>query len=100
MTENNNHFLPSGTAKKPPPPLTVEYQVLGTIPLDELFQAIYADLHALKDIHNVEFVTGAQLSLPVTDNYGQPLTVRRANGSPMRRMHTYHHKPACKDYDL
>ena len=100
MTESNNHFLFSGPNKKFIAGLTIEYKVLGTITLDELFQAIHADIYALKDIHNVQFVTAARLRLPITDDYGQPVVVRRANGSPMHQMHTYHHKPACKDYDL
>jgi hypothetical protein len=100
MSDHNTHFLLSDSKKKLIPVLTVEYKVLGTIPVDELLQAIYADLQALRDIHQVEFITGARLRLPVTDGYGQPLTVRRANGTPMHQMHTYHYKPACKDYDL
>jgi hypothetical protein len=100
MNDSNNHFLPSGDIKKFNAGLTVEYKVLGTIPIDELFHAIRTDFEALKDIHNVQFVTGARLKIPVTDGYGQPLTVRRANGAAMHQMHTYHHKPACKDYEL
>jgi hypothetical protein len=80
--------------------LTVDYIIIGTVTIDELFKAIYEDFQALKDIHDVRFVKGAQIKLPVTDGYGQPLTVRRENGSPMYRMHTYHHKPVCEDYDL
>ncbi len=102
MTESNNHFLPSEATKtkKFIPGLTVEYKVLGTIPIDELLHAIVEDFQALKEIRNVQFVTGARLKLPVTDGYGQPVTVKRSNGHAMHQMHTYHHKPACKDYDL
>lgn len=92
MTEKTKSFRPSG--------LMIEYRPLGTITLDELFHAIHEDLQALKDIHDIEFVTGARLKLPVTDGYGQHLTVRRESGRPMHQMYTYHHKPACKDYDL
>lgn len=100
MSDDNNYFLPSGNGKPLNSNLIVEYRVLGTIPLDELRQAIYADFNALKDIHNVQFVTGARLSLPVTDGYGQPVLIKRVNGTTMRQIHTYHYKPACKDYDL
>lgn len=101
MKKDNNHFLPGGDKdKKFIPALTIEYRVLGTIPIDELFHAIWEDFQVLKEVHNVEFVTAAKLRLPVTDGYGQPLTVRRQNGGTMHMMHTYHHKPACKDYDL
>ncbi|WOS62052.1 hypothetical protein [Sinorhizobium fredii] len=96
---SNNHFLSSDN-KKQFSALTIEYKVLGTIPIDELFHAIKADIESLKDIHKVEFVTGAKLKLPVTDNYGQPIPVRRPNGAHMHMMHTYHHRPACKDYEL
>jgi len=99
MKESNNHFL-SSWDKKPFSALTVEYKVLGTIPIDELLHAIKADTESLKDIHNVEFVTGAKLKLPVTDAYGQSIPVKRANGARMHMMHTYHHRPACKDYEL
>jgi hypothetical protein len=99
MKESNNHFLSSGD-KKSFSALTIEYKVLGTIPIDELLHAIKADIESLKDIHKVEFVTGAKLKLPVTDSYGQPLTVKRGNGAPMYMMHTYHRRPACKDYEL
>ncbi len=100
MNDSNNHFLPSESTKKVVPGLTVEYKVLGTITLDELFQAIRSDFQALKDLHDVQFVTGAKLRLPVTDGYGQRIQVRRGNGAPMHMMHTYHHKPACKDHEL
>jgi hypothetical protein len=80
--------------------LTVDYSVLGVVTIDELFRAIHEDIQSLKEIHGVRFVKGARLRLPVTDGYGQDITVRRANGTPMYRMHTYHHKPVCEDYDL
>ena len=92
MTEQKGPFKPSG--------LLIEYKPLGVIPIDELFHAIRSDIEALKDIHNVEFVKHCRLKLVVTDGYGQEVTVRRAGGAPMYRMYTYHHKPACKDYEL
>ncbi len=100
MTDDNHIFLPAGGAKKNVPALTVDYRVLGTISIDELFHAIHEDLQALKDIHGIQFVTGARLKLPLADQYGQRVTVRRDNGAPVYLMHTYHHRPACKDYDL
>ncbi len=100
MKDDNSHFLPSGAEKKFGTGLTVEYRVLGTITVDELFQAIHADLQALRDIHQVQFVTGARLRLPITNEYGQPLALQRPDGTSLRQMHTYHHRPACKDYDL
>lgn len=82
--------------------LTVEidYKSLGTIAIDELKQAIWSDIEALKEQYGVKFVTAVRLSVPVTNEYGDPMQIRQPSGGRIRRIDTHHYRPACKDYDL
>ncbi len=80
--------------------LVIEYKALGTITIDELAHAILEDIQALKNDHNIRFVTGVRLRLPVTNEYGEPLRVRRPGGGKMTRIDTHHYRPACLDYHL
>jgi len=92
-----------GNNKGPNEPggLTINYKELGTISIDELAQAIFADIHALKDGYNVRFVKGARLKLLVTNEYGEEVRVPRiGGGGTIHYMDTHHYRPACKDYDL
>ncbi len=85
--------------KKKDHALLIEYKALGTICIEELCQAILEDLHALRDNHNVRFVTGVRLRIPATNEYGDPLRVRRDSGASMFRIDTHHYRPMCLDYD-
>jgi len=78
----------------------VEYRRLGTISIDELKQAIFADLEALKDIYGARYVTAPMLKLFPTNEYGEDCTLRKPGGTPLFRLDTHHYQPACKDYDL
>jgi hypothetical protein len=80
--------------------LVIEYRELGTISIDELAHAVFEDIQALKEIYNVHYVKGARLRLPITNEYGENLTVTRPSGGRIFRMDTHHFRPACKDYDL
>lgn len=80
--------------------LLIDYKELGTISIDELAHAVIEDIQALKDIYNIRYVTGVRLRLPVTNEYGERLKVRRPTGGYIYRMDTHHYRPACKDYDL
>ena len=53
------------------PGLMIEYRELGTISIEEMTHAIIQDLQALQEIYNVEYVTGARLRIPVTNQYGE-----------------------------
>ena len=86
--------------KKKDDALVIEYKALGTITIDELAHAIMEDIQALKSEYNVRFVTGVRLRLPVTNEYGDPLRVRRPGGGTMDRIDTHHYRPACLDYNL
>ncbi len=78
----------------------IDYKELGTISIDELAQAVYTDIQALKDIYHVKFVTGPQIKLPVTNEYGDTRVIRHPEGHLINRMDTHHYRPACRDYDL
>lgn len=81
--------------------VTIDYERLGTIPLDELKQAIWEDIEALKDHFGVSFVKGVQLVVPATNEYGDPVQVKRlSNGATVKRLDTHHYHPACLDYEL
>lgn len=80
--------------------LVIDYKSLGTISLDELQQAFWDDIQALKDIYHVQYVTAPTLRIPVTNEYGDPLQVKRPEGGTIHRMDTHHYHPACLDYKL
>jgi hypothetical protein len=74
---------------------------LGTIAIDELKQAIWEDIEALKDQFGVAYVTNVKLVVPATNEYGDPRLVRRlATGETVKRLDTHHYHPACLDYHL
>ena len=80
--------------------MRIDYRQLGTISIEELCHAILEDLHALRDNFNVRYVTGVHLRIPATNEYGDPLVVRRESGAPMSRIDTHHYRPMCLDYEL
>jgi hypothetical protein len=80
--------------------LTIEFEKLGTISIDELQQAVIEDIAALKEIYGVKYVTAPTLRIPVTNEYGEPLLVKRPQGGTICKMDTHHYHPACLDYKL
>ena len=86
-----------------PPPhglLTIGYGELGTVALNELRDAIIEDIQALKDIYNIRYVRNPTLKILATNEYGEPVKIRRPAGGTISYMDTHHFRPACKDYDL
>ena len=86
--------------KQPKHVLTVDFSKLETVSIEELRQAIYTDIEALRDMYGVRFLTGAELTLPITNEYGEPRDVRHPEGHHVSRIDTHHYRPACLDYDL
>ena len=82
------------------PGLMIEYRELGTVSIEEMTHAIIEDLKALKEIYNVQYVKGARLRLPITNQYGELCNVRRPGGGNLYRIDTHHYRPACMDYEL
>jgi len=62
---------------KTDPVVEIDYKNLGTIKIDDLKQAIWEDIEALKSQFGVSHVTGVKLLVPVTDEFGDPQNVRR-----------------------
>jgi hypothetical protein len=63
--------------RKTDPVVEIDYKSLGTINIDELKQAIWEDIEALKDQFGVAYVTGVKLTVPATNEFGDPLQVKR-----------------------
>ena len=63
---------------KTDPTVEIDYKTLGTIPLDELKQAIWEDIEALREEFGVSFVTGVKLVVPATNEFGDPLADQAA----------------------
>lgn len=61
-------------------PVEIDYKGLGTIAIDELKKAIWEDIDALKNQFGVSFVTGVKLIVPATDEFGDPVVVKRTHG--------------------
>jgi hypothetical protein len=75
--------------------VTFTYERLGTITLDEQKQAIWEDIQALRDEFGVAYITGAELIIRATNEFGDPLKVRRlSNGAVVHRLDTHHYHPA------
>jgi hypothetical protein len=86
---------------KTDPVVEIDYKNLGTIKIDELKQALWEDIEALKDQFGVSFVTGVKLLVPATNEFGDPLLVKRlSTGATVRHLDTHHYHPACLDYKL
>ena len=92
MSKNKDSFEPGG--------LTIVYNELGTISIDEFKQAVITDINALKDIYNVRYVKAPRIKLFVTNEYGEPIKIKRPTGDTIDFMDTHHYRPACKDYEL
>ena len=83
------------------PVLVIDYQKLGTVPLDQWKQAIWEDIEALKDHFGIAYVTNAKLIVAATNEFGDPLVIKRlSTGAPVKRLDTHHYQPACLDYKL
>jgi hypothetical protein len=80
--------------------LTISYNELGTISIDELAHAIWEDIQVLKDLYNVQYVKAPRLKLFFTNEYGEAVRLRRPGGGRIHYMDTHHYRPACKDYGL
>lgn len=85
---------------KEPVALVIAYKQLGTISIDEFAQAILTDLHALRDVYNVRYVTAPRLKIHASNEYGDLLKVYRPEGGSVRFMDSWHYRPSCKDYEL
>ena len=86
---------------KTDPIVVIDYKKLGTIALDELTQALWEDAQMLREEFGVSFVTGVKLLVPATNEYGDPLLVKRlSTGAPVKHLDTHHYRPACMDYKL
>ena len=80
--------------------LIIAYKELGTISLDEFRHALIEDIQMLKEFYNISYIKGARLKLYATNEYGEPVRIRRPAGGTIKYMDTHHYRPACKDYDL
>jgi hypothetical protein len=65
-----------------------------------LAQALWEDLKALKDFYNINFVTGARLIIPPTNEWGDPVIMKHPDGRVVTRYDSHYYKPACLDYKL
>lgn len=92
MSYDRRSFEPQG--------LTVAYNKLGTITVEELKHALIEDLNTLQDVYNVQFVRISRIKFYPTDEYGREIRVRRPGGGRVHLLDTHHLKPMCKDYDL
>ena len=82
-------------------PVEIEYKSLGTINLEEFKQALWDDIRALHEEFGVSFVRNAKLIIPATNEYGDPVNVKRlSNGQRVSHLDTHHYRPACLDYKL
>lgn len=87
--------------RKTDPVVEIDYKALGTIAIDELKQALWEDIEALKDQFGVAYVTGVKLQVPAANEFGDPVVVKRlSTGATIKRLDTHHYRPACLDYKL
>ena len=80
--------------------VVVSYAKLGTIHPRNQAQAIIEDIFTLMDQCGEFYLTGSELTLHVTNEWGDPLVLRKSSGQRLRRFDTNHYTPACRDYEL
>jgi hypothetical protein len=62
---------------------------------------VLAHLQMLRDEFGVSYLKGAKLVIPATNEYGDPVKIRRlSTGAAVRNLDTHHYHPACLDYKL
>ena len=55
----------------------------------------------LREEFGVAYVTNVKLMVRATNEYGDPLLVKRlSTGAPVKHLDTHHYHPACLDYKL
>jgi len=89
--------------KKDRPPVhhvTISYDKLGTVHPRQQAQALIEDINTLMDQCGEFYLTGAKLVLPVTNEWGDPVILRKQTGQRVRQFDTNHYDPACRDYEL
>lgn len=87
--------------KKTDPILEIDYETLGTISLAEWKQAIWEDIEALHEEFGVSFVKSPKLIVRATNEFGDPVVVKRlSTGATVKHLDTHHYHPACLDYHL
>ena len=83
------------------PVLVIDYEKLGTIPLDQWKQAILDDIEALRNEFGISYVTNSKLIVAATNEFGDPLVVKRlSTGATVKHLDTHYYRPACLDYHL
>ena len=81
--------------------LEFSYTKIGTVSLAEFEQAIWQDIKAAHDEFGISFVTNSKLIIRATNEFGDPLVVRRlSTGEVVKRLDTHYYHPACLDYHL
>lgn len=80
--------------------LTISYNELGTVSIDEWIHAFLEDMQALKTDFNVAYVKVPRIQLYVTNEYGEEVKLCRPEGGSLHFMYTNHYRPACMDYEL
>jgi hypothetical protein len=81
--------------------LEIGYSKIGTVSLAEFEQAIWEDIKALHDGFGISFVNGSKLIVRATNEFGDPVIVKRlSNGARVRYLDTHYYHPACLDYHL
>ena len=80
--------------------VVVSYAKLGTIHPREQVHALVEDILTLMDQCGEFYLTGSEFTLHVTNEWGDPLVLRKSSGQRLRRFDTNHYTPACRDYEL
>jgi hypothetical protein len=81
--------------------LEISYAKIGTVSLAEFEQAIWEDIKALHDEFGISFVNGSKLIVKATNEFGDPVTIKRlSNDAKVKQLDTHHYHPACLDYKL
>lgn len=80
--------------------ILIEYRGLGTVSMDELLQALITDIHVLRDDYNAKFTTGVRLFLPITNEYGEHIDIKKPSGERLSKFDTVHYRPTCLDFEM
>lgn len=79
----------------------MEIKFRGTMTIADLVQAVYEQLHLIKDEHAVRYSRGATLYINPSNEFGDDVVPRSTTGQEVRKVHCAGpYRSAADDYKI
>ena len=102
LLEKSKKYLLANKDKKRdkrPYPRGFRIEFPGIIPLLELSQCLWQNIHKL-EARGVKYVKNGSLFVPITNEYGEPLILKNEDGSRPHYWVSHGYDSAAHEYDL